>query len=245
MSATSTEPEDESSKHGGAAGDRSNIGWLKPVVQQLWPQTHPQDEDVEDDEALLQKFVLGDVSAFARLAERYEGRLLGFCSRMLKNKDAARDATQEIFVKIIRGSSGWRGTKVRSWMFTIARNHCFDELKKVSPSSLDEPFANEDGQASTWVENVPAPEASAERQLASVHLRDLIIRAIDTLPDQQREVFLLKEEGQLSFREMGDILDVPTDTVKSRMRYALQSLRKRLKSYGVTSEDTKGWGDSR
>ncbi len=122
-----------------------------------------------------------------------------------------------------------------TWLYTIARNLCIDQLRKLSHrrhASLDQPSgdANE-GRALGETISDPDPRASAERSAVSSEVRSSIVRAVDSLPDDQREVFLLREVANLPFKEIAELTGVGENTVKSRMRYALDRLKDALSEF--------------
>ncbi|MEP7052962.1 MAG: sigma-70 family RNA polymerase sigma factor, partial [Pseudomonadota bacterium] len=119
-----------------------------------------------------------------------------------------------------------------TWLYTIARNLCIDQLRKLAHrrhASLDQPLAD-DADSPTLLDSIsdPDPRTSAELSAASAQVRSSIVRAVDSLPDDQREVFLLREVANLPFKDIAEITGVGENTVKSRMRYALDRLKDAL-----------------
>lgn len=200
--------------------------------------------DAADAEA-MQAFQGGEARAFQRLAQRHERALYTFALRMLGSRAAAEDATQEIFLRVVRAADGWTPTaKVRTWMFAIARNHCIDELRKAKhrqTESLDRPLNSEEAEGTTALAQVADPKGMGpDRGAASREIRDVLRSAIEKLPEDLREVFLMREDAGLPFREIAEIVGIPENTAKSRMRYALEGLRTALRAAGVTPEDARG-----
>jgi RNA polymerase sigma-70 factor, ECF subfamily len=119
-----------------------------------------------------------------------------------------------------------------TWLYAIARNLCIDQLRRLQHRrhpSLDQPLGHaSDGR--TLGDSVAAqhPSASAERAAVSSEVQASILKAVEALPDDQREVFLLREIADLPFRDIAEITGVPENTVKSRMRYALDRLKQAL-----------------
>lgn len=197
--------------------------------------------DAEDEQA-MRAFRAGDRDAFARLVDRHEKGIFNFCLRMLGSRPAAEDATQEVLLKVVRSAERWTPkAKVRTWMYAIARNHCIDEARKAKhrqTESLDRPLkAEQEGEATVLDrvadERAPAPDRGAD----SARLREPLVRALAALPEEQREVFIMREQVGLPFKEIAEIAGVPENTAKSRMRYALEGLRASLAASGILRED--------
>ncbi len=190
------------------------------------------------DEALMQRFQEGDRSAFTALVRRHQGRLYNFTLRTLRSPQLAEDVTQEAFVRVVHRSADFRGSsKFSTWLHAIARNLCIDELRKAKHrrhASLDAPAhgSADDGEAGRPLgEEIAGTGQEPERATGGNELKDRIARAVDLLPDDQREVFLLREISNLPFAEIAEIVKVPEPTVKSRMRYALERLQAALAEY--------------
>lgn len=197
-----------------------------------------------EDQAAMRRFLAGDPRGFAEISRRHEKGLYNFVLRMLKSAPAAEDGTQEILLRVVRSADQWRpGSRVKTWMYVIARNHCIDELRKArhrETESLDRPFYEEDGTGGTLGERLADERLLRPDRLAeSGRMRERLVRAIDALPNEQREVFLMREHAGLSFKEIAEITGVAENTAKSRMRYALQGLRASLAREGVSAEDAK------
>src|SRR6185369_15115406 len=121
------------------------------------------------------------------------------------------------------------------WAYTIARNLCIDHLRKASHRrhlSLDQQ-GGDDGDGAALGEQVADlnPRASTERGAIAGEIQAKVVAAIETLPSEQREAFLLRHVAHLSFQEIADITQTPENTVKSRMRYALERLQEALTDF--------------
>lgn len=120
-------------------------------------------------------------------------------------------------------------SKVSTWIFAITRNLCVDHSRKMSfrrHRSLDAPGG--DGDGAPAVEHVRGGDLNPERRALSTEVGQKIVDAVDALPDDQREVFLLRQVEHMPFRDIAELVGVPENTVKSRMRYALERLQKAL-----------------
>lgn len=190
------------------------------------------------DEVLLARYAAGDRAAFVELVERHEAALYNFALRQVRSPALAQDIVQDVFVRVVQGVGDFKGqSRFSTWCFTIARNLCIDHARKQSlrrHPSLDQPGAgSEEGEGQTLGDRTADahPRATVDRAVIGEQLGDSIARAVDALPDDQREVFLLREVGQVPFKEIAEITGVPENTVKSRMRYALERLQRALAEY--------------
>jgi RNA polymerase sigma-70 factor, ECF subfamily len=183
------------------------------------------------DEALMARYVKGDEAAFTFLVRRYERPLFTFALRFLRSREPAREVTQEAFLRVVRRGREFRQeARFSTWIFSILRNLCIDELRRArhrNHASLDD----DRGEAGTsLMDRVAASGADLdpERAAGQVALGRDLDRALATLPPEQLEVFLLREVGGLAFKEIALATDTPENTVKSRMRYALERLQQVL-----------------
>jgi RNA polymerase sigma-70 factor (ECF subfamily) len=181
------------------------------------------------DEELVEACQAGEASAFDVLVARWEDRIRGAAYRILGSEDEARDVAQEAFLRAYRGLSGFKQeARFSSWLYQIATNLCRDRLRRrktrpqVSLEALEAtgPVIMETGPG--------AHERLIERDVA-----EAVRRAIHALPEEQREVVILKEYQELTFLEIAQALDVPVSTVKTRLYRGLVQLRLRLETEGV------------
>jgi RNA polymerase sigma-70 factor (ECF subfamily) len=188
----------------------------------------------DNDESLVARFQSGDRSAFTVLVRRHQGPLYHFAFRQLRSAPAAEDVVQETFVRVVQNAADFKHeARFTTWVYTIARNLCIDQLRKRAHRkhpSLDE-ARGEDGEGRTLGELVPDKKADTERLASSSEIKERIAQAVAKLPDDQREVFLMREVANLPFKEIAEITGVPENTVKSRMRYALERLQEALGAY--------------
>lgn len=186
------------------------------------------------DETLMLRYQQGDRAAFAQLLRRHQTALYNFALRQVRVPQVAEDVVQESFVRVVQNAGDFKHeARFTTWVYTITRNLCIDHLRKRAlrkHPSLDE-ARGEDGDGPTLGEQTADPRASVEREATGTELKQRIARAVDTLPDEQREVFLMREIANLPFKEIAEVTGVPENTVKSRMRYALERLQEHLAEY--------------
>jgi len=186
------------------------------------------------DESLMLRYQQGDKSAFPVLVRRHQQALFNFAFRQLRMPQVAEDVVQETFVRVVQNAADFKHeARFTTWVYTITRNLCIDQLRKRAlrkHPSLDQ-ASGEEGDGPTLGEQTADPRASVEREATGTELKERIARAVDKLPDDQREVFLMREVSNLPFKEIAEITNVPENTVKSRMRYALERLQEALAEY--------------
>jgi len=196
------------------------------------------------DEQLLATYRGGDVRAFEQLLARYEKPIWSFLRRFVRDAEAAEDLLQDVFLRVVRdaqetnstANAAWRGqSKFSTWLYTIARNLCIDRARRSAvrgADSIDGPTDGEPETTTTLHERIAAPGPQTDAVVAGCEAARRIDRAIAELPDDQREVFLMREVMELPFAEIASVVGVSEPTVKSRMRYALEKLRAALADLG-------------
>ncbi|MGB5695974.1 MAG: RNA polymerase sigma factor [Polyangiales bacterium] len=181
------------------------------------------------DEMLLLGYRSGDLGAFETLLGRYRAPLFNFLLRSSRDRGRAEELYQDVWLKVIERSDDFRGdAKFSTWLYTIARNLSIDHQRKMKfrgHVSL-EVVLPESGQPLR--ERVSNPGPTTEQLAMGGLVRDRLAAAIEELPAEQREVFLLRQLQGLAFREISEVVGVPANTVKSRMRYALERLQQIL-----------------
>jgi RNA polymerase sigma-70 factor (ECF subfamily) len=186
------------------------------------------------DEALMLRFQSGDRAAFGILVRRHKTAIYNFILRQVRIPPSAEDLAQDVFVKIVQNAADFKHeARFTTWAYAIARNVCIDHLRKMSlrrHPSLDH---SDSGEGPTLGERTAdsRPGASVDRSAIGAELAVRITRAVEELPPEQREVFLLREIGHVPFKDIAEMTNVPENTVKSRMRYALERLQEALEEY--------------
>ena len=200
---------------------RSATGFTKPAAA----LTLIRMNDVAEvsDESLMLAYAAGDAAAFERLYHRHRGKLYRFLARQLHGNGALADELfQDVWQRVIAARKGWKPDAAFStWLYRIAHNRLADHWRALQ----HRPPAPEDGDERAA--RVPDPD-TPERQLTEFEERRRLRLALDALPEEQREVVLLRLEQDLSLEEIGEITGVGRETVKSRLRYAMDKLRQRL-----------------
>ncbi len=209
--------------------------------KQTWPPERPIAEI--PDEELMVLYAQGEPKAFEVLLGRHERGIYNFILRSTHSPDQAEDLTQEVFLRVIRSAPKYKkSARFTTWLYTIARNICIDRARRSSKRqevSLNRSVSGSDGEdGRTFLDTVKDDAAEAGNvSMVRQQFRARLKEALDALPDEQREVFLLREVSGLKFREIADIIGVPENTIKSRMRYALETVRGYLEEYRGYSFD--------
>ena len=161
------------------------------------------------DEALMIRFQRGDRGAFGTLVRRHQTAIYNFALRHLRVQSAAEDVVQDAFVRVVQNAADFKHeARFTTWLYTIARNLCIDQLRKRAlrkHPSLDQEQAGEEGDGPTLGEQTADARASVEREATGSELKERIAKAVEQLPDDQREVFLMREVANLPFKEIAEV----------------------------------------
>jgi RNA polymerase sigma-70 factor, ECF subfamily len=177
------------------------------------------------DEELVDSVLEGNRAHFDLLIERWQKPLFNFVLRFLNSEEEARDACQDAFVNAYRNLAKFKKeSKFSSWLFKIAINRCNTLLRKRQRWRM---FFEPSGE--TEFADSVVDERNAEQMVEREQIYGRIRRAVSQLPPEQKAVLLLKTYEGLKFHEISEMLSCPVSTVKSRMYYALDGLRKALK----------------
>ena len=184
---------------------------------------------VVSDGGLAQQILAGDQEAFEVLVQRYSTPLFNFICHFLGDYDQACDISQEVFLQLCISLPKLRmGEPLKAWLFQVARNRCLDELRRKRAIHFSElESGNDEDEVSpldAMPDTDPLPEELAERHDLQQHLRD----AIQALPPKFRSVVLLRYTAQMSFSEIGRVLNMPEATAKTYFQRAKPLLRKAL-----------------
>lgn len=189
-----------------------------------------------DEQAIIEKVLAGDNNAFGELVEAYQDRVYNLALRMSGNADDAFDLAQEAFFRAWRGLAGFHFESAFStWLFRLTSNVCLDWLRAkkrrptVSLTTLDD--EGEEVQM-----EIRDPGKSPEELLLAAEDRKALLKALNELPVEYREILTLRAINDLSYEEIGRILDLREGTVKSRLSRARLALRNKLLQNGNKTE---------
>ncbi len=188
------------------------------------------------DEELMAMYARDEESAFEVLLARYRKPLFGFLFRYLGRPDKAEDVFQDVFYEVVRARKSFRpDSKFSYWLFRIARNRAVDRLRRNGfreMESLDQGLYSDGEEGESRVSRVVGNDLDPEESASQSELEDCLQECLAGLPPEQREVFWLKEQSGLTFAEIAEMTGVSQNTVKSRLRYALEKIRGHLTERG-------------
>ena len=176
-----------------------------------------------NDRRLAQQIAEGNPGAFTEYVDTFGPRLHRLVRRYAASESDAEDLTQEIFLDLYRSMGSYRNeASLATWTYRVALNHCLKYVRRTAPATV--PYDE------AWAEH-EAEERGPAHRAAQGELADQVQNALAGLPPDQRDVVILHELQDLTYRECADVLQVPVGTVKSRLSYAIRGLRERLGAY--------------
>lgn len=179
---------------------------------------------------ILSEVSAGKVDAYGKIVGRYHGRLYNFIYRFVGDRETAEDIVQETFLRAFRKRDEYRAiANFSTWLFTIAGNLAKSELRRRKRWRMVS--AERDEETDTGMElpdESARPDKVAESSIADVQIQN----AINSLPNNYRQVILLRDVEGMSYQEISEIVDCPVGTVKSRVNRARLKLQQKLKSEG-------------
>ena len=182
------------------------------------------------DEELVQDVLAGDQDAFTDLVDRYQGRLVNYLYRMVRNTEEAHDVAQEVFIKVYQALDRFDPRyRFSTWLFRVGQNAAIDLIRKrrLKLVSLHRPEDGDDGR--DW--ELPSPERGPYREVRNLERGEAIHRAVDGLPEEYRELISLRHFGELSYDEIATLKDMPLGTVKNKLFRGRQMLKEQLAGF--------------
>lgn len=193
------------------------------------PEAPARSDDAAEDIRLMRLVAGGDTNAFEQLIERHQTLVAGTVARMLGSNSDVEDIAQQVFIRVWKSAGRYVArAKFTTWLLKITRNLVFNEMRRAKrhphlPVQV-EPEADE----------IPLKDevtGSPDATLLQTELQAAIERAITLLPETQRMALVLRRYDELSYQEIGDVLDLSVPAVKSLLFRARTELRERLKDY--------------
>ena len=183
----------------------------------------------QQDREMVERVLAGDDAAFRGLVEKYQERLYTMAYGVLRNREDARDVTQDAFIKAYRSLASFRKeSSFYTWLYRIGMNLSIDltrKRKRREASGLREEVATRNEQGAVHeMHHQENPRRVIERRQLYAQIMD----AMDQLPEDQKQVILLRELERMSYREIAEVMDVAEGTVMSRLYYARKKLQQLL-----------------
>lgn len=183
-----------------------------------------------DDTALMLRYADGDAQAFETLYRRHNDALFRYLTRLSGNRDTAADLFQEVWSKVIKARRTYRpSARFNTWLYRIAHNAFIDNLRRNKRYGTG-PDDNPDLR--------PSQDDHPDAQVEQLQMKERLLQSLATLPDEQREAWLLQAESGLSVVEIGRVTGVSAETAKSRLRYAVRKLKQALTESAGLPEST-------
>jgi RNA polymerase sigma-70 factor (ECF subfamily) len=194
----------------------------------------PETDDLKalSDEEIMVRCATGSEEAFQILVSRYRPRIINLITRFVGDVDRAEDIAQEVFVRVYRNRERYRKSgKFSTWIFTIAANLAKNEIRRKVRHrrvvSMDEEKEPGTSLASTLADRGPGPGQTLERK----ELENLILNAIEALPERYRLALVLRDLEGLAYEEVSRVLGIPGGTVRSRINRARLMVKDKLESF--------------
>jgi len=195
----------------------------------------------DPDAALMLRARRGDRAAFAGLVDKYKQPVMNFIHRSLRDEAEAEDLAQNVFLQAWKSRGRYRQTaKFSTWLFTIARNLCLNEIRRRSrhpAESIEEEHAEHEDQPHRQYED--KSQMAPPEQLLQGELARKIEEALAGLPENQRAAILLCRQDELSYEEIAGVLDCSLSATKSLIHRGRETLKEKLKPYLQTGEWTE------
>src|SRR5450432_4321872 len=178
-------------------------------------------------ETILSQMTESRSHFITEIVKDYSRRLMGFIRKRVASEADAEDILQDVFYQLLGNKEPI--DQITSWLFTVARNKIIDSKRKKQPLAMDFLFLDtEDGEMNEWMDILMDDSSNPE----TIYLRNLfqetLKEALNELPEEQKQAFVLNEIEGISFKDMSTTLDIPVNTLISRKRYAVIHLRNRL-----------------
>lgn len=174
-----------------------------------------------DEQDLVERTQSGDLGAFNLLVEHYQATVFNVCFRMLRTPQGAEDATQETFISTYRNLASFRGGSFRGWLFRIAGNACYDELRRQK----SRPASHLEDESGAPRFEPAAGGASMDELAQQSELRDAIQSALLALPPDQRLAIVLCDIQGMDYAEIAHVMQCSLGTIKSRINRGRAKLR--------------------
>ena len=181
---------------------------------------------ITSDRELIGRYIKGDQNGLEQLISRHQNRIYAYILMIVKDRDLANDLFQDTFIKVINtiraGSYNEEG-KFLQWVMRIAHNLIIDHFRKANRIPVVDNSKNEDFNI---FDTLNILDKSIEEEMITEQIHKDVRKLIELLPDEQKEVLIMRHYAEMSFKDIAEVTNVSINTALGRMRYALINLRK-------------------
>ncbi len=171
-------------------------------------------EDIE----IIQSIISGDINAFSKLQKKYYRNIRAIIRKMIRNENDADDLTQETFIKAYKALSSYDSKYLfSSWLMRIASNNCIDFLRKRKIETISYSQSLQKSDDDDLFFQIPSNELNPYEKIESTEQRNIIFSLIEQLPQNYRQIILLRFQQELDYNEIAKILNIPIGTVKATL----------------------------
>lgn len=183
------------------------------------------------DEELVSTVLDGDIDRFGDLVDRYQGRLVNYLYRLLRNLDEAHELAQEVFFKVYQALDRFDPKyRFSTWIFRVAQNAAIDQIRKRR-LKLVSIHRQDDGEEEGRDWDLPSPNRGPYGDLRNVERGEAIQEAVEALPWEYRELIVMRHFGELSYDEIAKLKEMPLGTVKNKLFRGRQMLKEKLADF--------------
>jgi RNA polymerase sigma-70 factor (ECF subfamily) len=193
--------------------------------------------NLDPDAALMLRVKQGDTAAFTELVEKYKQPVMNLVHRTLRDQTEAEDLAQNVFVQVYKSAARYKSTaKFSTWLFTIARNLCLNEIRRRSRHPAESLDATHPDEEQPVIQIEDKKTAAPTEKILESELAQKIDEALADLPENQRTAILLCRQEELSYEEIAAILGTSLSATKSLIHRGRETLKEKLKPYLKSGE---------
>jgi RNA polymerase sigma-70 factor, ECF subfamily len=188
-------------------------------------------EEIQVEQKLVEELSNGQQNAWDDLYKTYHQKMVRYCSNYVKTLDESEDLAHEVFIKLKNKAHLFNtNNKFRPWLYSMARNHCLDYLRKQKLRKPKGELWSKCYFASTTRIEIPDFRSGPATEMVKSDNHSELYQALDSLSEEHRSVFILKYVENLTRIEIAETLNIPVATVKSRLYHSLKKMREKVKS---------------
>ena len=180
---------------------------------------------------VIRRAAAGDERAFADLVNAYQTLVYNTALSIVRDREGALDVSQEVFIRLYNAAGGFRcESTLKTWLFRMCKNCAYDYMRKFYKHKTVSLSKSDDDEDSRSIEDIPSEQTTEGTALTNEKIR-AVHRAINMLPEEQRDVIILRELEGMSYADISKVLGIEEGTVKSRISRGREALKKFLEKY--------------